>query len=86
MTQNRYSLDGWLTPSPRWVAIMNGRRYRLFPSPAGTQSRSWVTRSSSALMKVSAGSSGMAIRAADRLNLAALASGLNMVMEPLSWR
>ncbi len=37
-------------------------------------------------MKVSSGSSGIAIRRAVRLNLAALASGLNKVIEPLSWR
>jgi len=37
-------------------------------------------------MKVSGGSSGMAIRRAVLLNLAALASGRNMVIEPLSWR
>ena len=73
MTQNRYSFDGWLTPRPRWVAIMNGRRYRLYPSPEGTQSRSWATSSSRARTKVSSGSSGMAIRTADRLNRAALA-------------
>ena len=86
MTQNRYSPDGWLTPRPRWVAIRNGRRYRLFPSPPGTQSRSWPTSSSRARTKVSSGSSGMAIRRADRLNRAALASGRNMVIDPLAWR
>ena len=37
-------------------------------------------------MKVSPGSSGMAIRRAVLLNLAALASGRNMVIEALSWR
>ena len=36
--------------------------------------------------KVSSGNSGMAIRRADRLNRAALASGRNKVMDPLSWR
>ena len=37
-------------------------------------------------MKVSSGSSGIAIRRAVLLNLAALASGRNVVIEPLSCR
>ena len=37
-------------------------------------------------MKVAAGSSGMAIRAADVANLAAFASGRKATMAPLSWR
>ena len=37
-------------------------------------------------MKVPSGSSGIAIRRALELNLAALASGLNMAIEPLSCR
>ena len=37
-------------------------------------------------MKVSSGSSGIAMRRAVLLNLAALASGRNRVIEPLSWR
>jgi hypothetical protein len=65
---------------------MNGRRYRLLPSPAGTHSRSWATSSSRARTKVSSGSSGIAIRRAEALNLAALASGRNIAIDPLSCR
>ena len=86
ITLNRYSADGWLTPRPRCVAIMNGRRYRALPSPAGIQSLSVATSSSSARRNVASGSSGIAIRRAPALNRAALACGRNRTTAPLSCR
>ena len=61
---------------------MNGRRYRLCPSAAGTQSRSWLTSSSMDRRNAASGSSGMASRVADRLNRAALACGRKATIGP----
>jgi hypothetical protein len=65
---------------------MNGRTYRLWSCVVGTQSRSWLTSSSTARTNASSGSSGIAIRAADRRNLAALAQGRNSTMGPAGCR
>ena len=73
-------------PSPTCVAIMNGRRYRLYSSASGTQARSCVTSSSMARTKASSGSSGMAIRRADKLNLAAFAQGRKVAIRPPACR
>ncbi len=82
---NRYDDDGLFTPSPICVAIMNGRRYRLCPSAAGTQARSRATSSSIARTNASSGSSGIASRTADRLNLAAFACGRKATIRPSGW-
>jgi hypothetical protein len=85
MSRNRYSLAGRM---PTWasVAIMKGRRYRLCPGAVGTQSRSRSTRVSTASRNSSSGSSGIAIRAAERLKRRAFSSGRKRATAPSGWR
>jgi len=82
MTRYFAAAGGLSATRVRWVAIMKGRRYRLQPAGAGTQSRSAVTRSSSDRTNVSSGSSGRTMRRAEALNRAALARGRNVTTEP----
>ena len=68
------------------VANISGRRYRLCPSPSGTQPASAVTTASMASRNRSTGSSGIARRCAERFMRAALASGRNTPMPPSASR
>ena len=86
---NSLYLRPFLIATQRGLGVNHPSSEYLFcviASPAGTHSRSWATNSSRARIKVSCGSSGIAIRRAEALNRAALASGRNIAIDPLSWR
>ena len=65
---------------------MNGRRYNDSSSSLGTQSRSMSTSARIDSTNSSSGSSGIAIRRAERWKRAAFASGRNVAIVPSGWR
>ena len=80
-----YSLAG-RTPRKTSLANMYGRTYRLDSGWSGTQSASAVTSADSEARNASSGSAGIDMRAAERLNRRALASGRNRVTPPSAAR